>query len=292
MKTGTIKKRITVDFGRGIDGKYEDSFREPEGAFLYKDPYTKKKSLFCVVVTGAEGKRVSKVYAYHQRDNYEKFASEMNQWSQTFPLTGAGGSTKGIPVSYTKLSEIISAGYYYMNAEESAKYTDHPEPGAAGWHLEVSPITPFGVILQKLTRNSTGRTIKKYERNLNLRDGLISAWYIPTANQTLEWTAVPLKNGAKNMPDAPLQFALNGGLCIVHGYVDVDRSPAETVFATLPKGIAPSRATYFLCSVAGTSGMHKIHVRPETGEIVALGTNVNDPNAATFTYVDFMFSWA
>ena len=292
LKTGTIKKRITVDFGRGIDGKYEDGFREPEGAFLYKDPYTGKKSLFCVVVTGEITKRINKVYAFHQQDNYEKFASEMSQFNQSHPLTGAGGSTKGIPQAYTQLSQIIDAGYYYMNSAESSKYTDHPEAGNAGWHLFVSPITPFGVVLQTLTRNSTNRTIKTYTRNLNIRDGQISSWFIPTANQTLEWVELPLKNGAKNLAGGtPLQFAINGGIIQVKGDVVLPTTPEEMIFASLPKGVYPVRTTHHACIVAGTTGFHRIHARSE-GDLVCYGAMMNNNTAYSCTYVDLMYMWS
>ncbi|WP_338079185.1 hypothetical protein [Aquibacillus halophilus] len=62
---GTIKKRVTVDFGKDSSGKYEKGFSEPEGIYLYTDPNTGAKSLFAGVVTGGKGKRINKIYRYH-----------------------------------------------------------------------------------------------------------------------------------------------------------------------------------------------------------------------------------
>ncbi|PWG67650.1 teichoic acid biosynthesis protein, partial [Enterobacter mori] len=65
FKDGALKKRITCDFGRGPDGRFEGDFREPEAICLYKDPISGKKSLFAGIATGWTGKRFAKIYAYH-----------------------------------------------------------------------------------------------------------------------------------------------------------------------------------------------------------------------------------
>ncbi|WP_346765728.1 hypothetical protein [Bacillus sp. (in: firmicutes)] len=45
--------------------------------FLYKDLKTGEKSLFAGVATGAVGKRLAKVYAYHSKENAAKFGIDL-----------------------------------------------------------------------------------------------------------------------------------------------------------------------------------------------------------------------
>ncbi|MDO3660769.1 teichoic acid biosynthesis protein [Bacillus sp. C28GYM-DRY-1] len=283
FKDGKLKKRITCDFGRGPDGKYEGDFREPESIFLYKDPKTGKKSLFAGIATGTVGKRLAKVYAYHSKDNAATFATDLSQGFQGYPLTKNNGYAKQLPDGLTSLKALRKIGYYYMYTTDTVTITDHPSPGDAGWWLDVMPADPTGTVIQRLTRNSTDRDTKIYTRVVT-GAGVAGNWIEVMTSQRGSWTNVPLKNGASNPdPDDKLQYTINGGLLHIRGRVKIPTTDA-VVFAQLPSGARPQKAWYQGCQVAGTTGDRKIDVR-SNGEIVAWGFAVNDLDAVTYTYV-------
>ncbi|OWV38204.1 teichoic acid biosynthesis protein [Bacillus spizizenii] len=287
FKDGKLKKRITCDFGRGPDGKYEGDFREPESIFLYKDPKTGKKSLFAAIATGTVGKRLAKVYAYHSKDNAATFATDLSQGFQGYPLTKNNGSAKSLPDGLTKLKDFRQVGYYYMKTAEANKMTDHPAGGDAGWWLQVAPADGSGSVIQTLTRNSTGRSIKIFTRVVT-GAGNAGEWAELMSSQELDWTNLPLKNGASN-PDSndKMQYAINGGLVHLRGRVKIPVTDG-VIFAVLPAGARPSKAWYDGCQVAGTTGQRKIDVRAN-GEVVAYGFAVNSVDAVTYTYVNASF---
>ncbi|MEG7356851.1 teichoic acid biosynthesis protein [Bacillus sp. 0209A] len=287
FKDGKLKKRITCDFGRGPDGKYEGDFREPESIFLYKDPKTGKKSLFAAIATGTVGKRLAKVYAYHSKDNAATFATDLSQGFQGYPLTKNNGFAKSLPDGLTKLKDFRQVGYYYMKTAEANKMTDHPAGGDAGWWLQVAPADGSGSVIQTLTRNSTGRSIKIFTRVVT-GSGVAGEWAELMSSQDLDWTNLPLKNGASN-PDSndKLQYAINGGLVHLRGRVKIPVTDG-VIFAVLPAGARPSKAWYDGCQVAGTTGERKIDVRAN-GEVVAYGFAVNSMDSVTYTYVNVSF---
>ncbi|MEC2401693.1 teichoic acid biosynthesis protein [Bacillus subtilis] len=287
FKDGKLKKRITCDFGRGPDGKYEGDFREPESVFLYKDPMTGKKSLFAAIATGSVGKRLAKVYAYHSKDNAAAFATDLSQGFQGYPLTKNNGNAMRLPDGITKLKDFRQVGYYYMTTAETSKLTDHPAGGDAGWWFHVAPADISGSVIQTLTRNSTGRPIKIYTRVVT-NAGVAGDWTELMSNQALDWTNLPLKNGASN-PDSDdkLQYAINGGLVYLRGRVKIPETDG-VIFAVLPAGARPGKAWFTGCQVAGTSGDRKIDVRAN-GEIVAWGFNVNSVDKVTYTYLNIVF---
>ncbi|MCB7160399.1 teichoic acid biosynthesis protein [Bacillus subtilis] len=284
FKDGSLKKRISCNFGYGPDGKYEDGFREPESIFLYKDPKTGKKSLFAGVATGAVGKRLAKVYAYHSKENAAKFGIDLAQGYQGYKLTQNNGYSKRLPDGLKSLKEFRQPGFYYMLTTETKTLSDHPDSGNAGWWLNIAPADRAGSVIQTLTRNATARPIKILTRVVT-NTGNVGDWSEISASGKLPWADLPLKNGAKN-PDSNyrLQFAVQGGFLFVRGRVTIPEKDGVD-FATLPASARPKKNTYKSCPVAGTTGDRKIVFR-SNGNISALGLFAKSASNATYTYID------
>lgn len=284
FKDGSLKKRISCDFGYGPDGKYEDDFREPESIFLYKDPMTGKKSLFAGVVTGAVGKRLAKVYAYHSKENAAKFGIDLAQGYQGYKLTQNSGYAKRLPEGLKALKEFRQVGYYYMTTPETKTLSDHPDSGDAGWWLNIAPADRVGSVIQTLTRNSTARPLKILTRVVT-SEGKEGEWSEISASGKLPWENLPLKNGAKN-PDSNnrLQFAVQGGFLYVRGRVTIPKKDGVD-FATLPVSARPKKNAFKGCPVGGTTGDRKIVFR-SNGNISALGLIANNAGNVTYTYID------
>ncbi|MCR1833050.1 teichoic acid biosynthesis protein [Oceanobacillus caeni] len=176
LQTGTIKKRITADYGYGINGTYEGSFREPEGIYLYTDSNTGAKSLFVGVATGEIGRRNNMVYAYHSLGNDAKFNGDKVRSVQAYKLTEDNGWAKTFPSNVNKISDLKEPGTYYVTTEDSSRVSDHPLPGVASWYLEVSPSLYDGVFYQVLRRNTTANvSVMIYYRSVNR--GVTSNWF-------------------------------------------------------------------------------------------------------------------
>lgn len=284
FKDGKLKKRISCDFGYGPDGKYEDGFREPESVFLYKDPKTGKKSLFAGVATGAVGKRLAKVYAFHSKENAAKFGIDLAQGYQGYKLTQNSGYAKRLPEGLKSLKEFRQVGYYYMTTPETNTLSDHPDSGDAGWWLNVAPADRVGSVIQTLTRNSTARPLKILTRVVT-SEGKEGEWSEISASGKLPWANLPLKNGAKN-PDSNnrLQFAVQGGFLYVRGRVTIPKKDGVD-FATLPVSARPKKNAFKGCPVGGTTGDRKIVFR-SNGNISALGLIANNAGNVTYTYID------
>lgn len=166
---GQEKQRIRCRFGADIDGVIEENFREPEGIHVYKDPISGKKSIVAGVVTGGLGRRIYKLYAYHQLGNGEKFALDTANTLQRYPLTKSTGQAKRIDPSITELSNIRDPGTYYMDTAQSGTFSDHPSPGDAGWYLIVGAPDATGNVFQTLRRNTAATAnIMIYERNVQV----------------------------------------------------------------------------------------------------------------------------
>lgn len=164
---GKEKQRLRCKFGAGIDGTFEENFREPEGIFMYKDPISGRKSLLAGVVTGGTGRRICKVFGFHSIGNGEKFANKTGESIQRYPLTRSTGIAKGIDPTLTKMSDVRKPGTYYMNTAQSAAFTDHPMPNIAGWYLEVGAPDAAGNVFQTLRRNTpTTANLMIFERNV------------------------------------------------------------------------------------------------------------------------------
>lgn len=284
FKDGYLKKRISCNFGNNAYGQFEDNFREPEGIFLYQDRKTGKKSLFASVVTGDIGRRINKLYAYHQSSNMDKFTNSLIEGIQKNE-TGAISQALSPPVGATLLSQLDKPNaVYYLSTSQSTQFTDHPESGDAGWFVYNGPHEPGRSFVQTLKRLSTGRPIKIYERIANKTGDNGDFKLIPTGAELL-WKNVTLKNGATNADsDDRLMYAVVGNSLKIRGRVTIP--PADgIIFAQLPSRISPSKNAYDQCVVNGTTGSRKISVTVD-GELIAFGIIANNPENIDFVFVN------
>lgn len=284
FRDGKLKKRITCDFGRAFNGKYEDNFREPESIFLYTDRKSGKKSLFAGVVTGGLGKRIVKMYAYHSKENASKFGIDLSSDRQGYALSKNNGEAKRLPEGLKSLREFRYPGMYYMKTSETKVLEDHPDKGNAGWWLINEPSDPVGTVTQTLKRNSTVRPTKILTRVVTGVE-VAGEWVEIATGGKLPWANLPLKNGGKN-PDSNnrLQFAVQGGYLHIRGRVTIPKKDG-VIFATLPKDARPSKNVYTGCQVAGTTGVRKIAFQ-KNGNVRAYGLMANNTKNVTFTYMD------
>src|SRR5699024_9809537 len=76
----------------------------------------------------------------------------------------AGGPAEGVPSHITNMNQlgIITNKRWYCSTERSSQIADHPNPGVAGWTIDVENVTAsaFKVVL---TRVTSGTSIQKYE---------------------------------------------------------------------------------------------------------------------------------
>ncbi|MEK4827819.1 teichoic acid biosynthesis protein [Niallia sp. FSL W8-0951] len=281
---GKIKKRITCSFGKNNQGVYENNFREPEGIFLYKDKKTGKKTLFASVVTGGQGKRIIKIYAYHQKGNHEKFASILMQGAQ-YGVTGANSKSAGVSDTDKLLSDINTPNQEtYIRSEESFQFPDHPAPGTGGYWLKNGSREPNGSMLQFMFRNSVGRPVKIFVRVVP-RDEAPGEFVALPSGQDLDWIDLPLQNGASN-PDsnAKTQYCIDGNEIKFRGEMSMPTANG-TVYGLLPSGKRPNKNVVKNVPTIGTTGTRTIVFR-SNGEIVGLGYNVNEPENMTGVYFD------
>ncbi len=166
------------------------------------------------MATGAVGKRLAKVYAYHSKENAAKFGIDLAQGYQGYKLTQNNGYSKRLPDGLKSLKDFRQPGFYYMLTTETKTLSDHPDSGNAGWWLNIAPADRAGSVIQTLTRNATGRPIKILTRVVT-NDGNVGEWSEISTSGKLPWANLPLKNGAKN-PDSNfrLQFAVQGGFLL------------------------------------------------------------------------------
>lgn len=235
-------------------------------------------------MTGAVGKRLAKVYAYHSKENAAKFGIDLAQGYQGYKLTQNNGYSKRLPDGLKSLKEFRQPGFYYMLTTETKTLSDHPDSGNAGWWLNIAPADRAGSVIQTLTRNATGRPIKILTRVVT-NEGNVGDWSEISASGKLPWANLPLKNGAKN-PDSNfrLQFAVQGGFLFVRGRVTIPKKDGVD-FATLPASARPKKNAFKSCPIAGTTGERKIVFR-SNGNISAHGLFAKNESNATYTYID------
>lgn len=90
-----------------------------------------------------------------------------------------GGPAEGVPSHITNMNQlgIIANKQWYCSTNQSTQIKDHPNPGVAGWTIDVTNVssTAFKVVL---TRVTSGANIQKYE-----------AYFSSTKNErTSPWT--------------------------------------------------------------------------------------------------------
>jgi len=174
---GTIKKRVTRVFGEDPEGGYRGDFREPESIFLHKDKMTGRRTLFAGVVTGEQGRRRSKVYAFPDQ-GADGFTGQQLQAMQPHPLTQQGGRHRPPPAGLTTLAHLRDPGAYYFSAAAFAALTDKPaSASASGYLLDVGALSSHGTggCRQTLTRYGTATLPEMFVRIVN-ESGTCSPW--------------------------------------------------------------------------------------------------------------------
>ncbi len=179
-KTGQELYQKECNIGK-IGNEFPGNFAEAEGLQMYYDIETGKKALLAGVTVGAPNYRAHQIHGIFMRDVYDKLTAQ----ATPVLMTETGDRTKTYPLAeYTKISDVIEPGYYYLTTSDTLKITDFPVPPEmrdAGWFLEVSASNVSGDTKQVLTRNSYVRDLMKFERmvsiyRLNATDGNTTGW--------------------------------------------------------------------------------------------------------------------
>ncbi|TCN25476.1 phage baseplate protein [Mesobacillus foraminis] len=179
-----VSKKQIVDVFQNPVGKsgtnsYEEDFGEPEGLFLYTDPYTGYKTLLCVVVTDATGRRRQKLFAFSSNVGVDKFIGYAAERTQNIKLTRDDGKCHRITsTGVTALKDLRVPGLYYAATNEADALSDFPSSrkGLAGWWITVSGKDTDSGVYQELTRNSRA-TPERIFRTVG-SDGAVSDWIL------------------------------------------------------------------------------------------------------------------
>lgn len=167
LKTGKQKYQKEADVGKS-GNLYPGNFQEAEGMQLYYDKPTGKKALLIGVTLGAGNYRSHEVHGIFMRDVYDKLTAQAAPQS----IMESGGRTKTLPVyNFTKLSDIIEAGEYYLYTADIKNLTDFPLPPEmrdAGYWLTVSAPNQAGQVKQTLTRSTFVRDIMQFTRIVSI----------------------------------------------------------------------------------------------------------------------------
>lgn len=139
LVTGKIIDEINRAIGHAPDGRYIRGFGEPEGLYLYTDPYSGYKTLLTVIVGDEVGRRRQRLFALSSNIGVQKFLGLSAESVQRVPLTRHDNKAKRIDISkINSLKQIIEPGSYYLTTAEGNKMDDHPMKNVAGWWLYVS----------------------------------------------------------------------------------------------------------------------------------------------------------
>ncbi len=116
----------------------------------------------------ADTKNMLSYYRHVQRNQGELKATE---WVLLY-----GGVTRKLPSDLTLLSDLNDTGNYYITTVETNNLIDHPNPGDAGWFLEVSSINSSSEFYQILRKNVTSnkKNMRVYYRQISSKG--ISPW--------------------------------------------------------------------------------------------------------------------
>ena len=182
LETGKQKYQKEADIGKS-GNLYPGNFQEAEGMQLYYDETTGKKALLIGVTVGAGNYRSHEIHGIFMRDVYDKLTAQAVPQS----IMESGGRTKTLPVhDFTKLSDIIEAGEYYLYTADIQKLTDFPLPKEmrdAGYWLTVSAPNQAGQVKQTLTRSTFVRDIMQFTR-------IVSINKFSDSNDTTNWNHI------------------------------------------------------------------------------------------------------
>ncbi|WP_454909929.1 phage baseplate protein [Staphylococcus saprophyticus] len=182
LKTGKQLYQKQADVGK-IGNEFPGNFAEAEGIQMYYDKGTGKKAMLIGVTVGAGNYRSHQVHGIFMRDMYDKLTAQATPQS----LMETGGRTKTLPViNFTKLSDIIEPGEYYLYTVDIQNLTDFPLPKEmrdAGYWLEVSAPNQAGQVKQTLTRSTFVRDIMQFTR-------IVSINKFSDSNDTTNWNHI------------------------------------------------------------------------------------------------------
>ena len=182
LETGKQKYQKEADIGKS-GNLYPGNFQEAEGMQLYYDETTGKKALLIGVTLGAGNYRSHEIHGIFMRDVYDKLTAQAVPQS----IMESGGRTKTLPVhNFTKLSDIIEAGEYYLYTVDIQNLTDFPLPKEmrdAGYWLTVSAPNQAGQVKQTLTRSTFVRDIMQFTR-------IVSINKFSDSNDTTNWNHI------------------------------------------------------------------------------------------------------
>ena len=182
LETGKQKYQKEADIGKS-GNLYPGNFQEAEGMQLYYDEPTGKKALLIGVTLGAGNYRSHEIHGIFMRDVYDKLTAQAVPQS----IMESGGRTKTLPVhNFTKLSDIIEAGEYYLYTVDIQNLTDFPLPKEmrdAGYWLTVSAPNQAGQVKQTLTRSTFVRDIMQFTR-------IVSINKFSDSNDTTNWNHI------------------------------------------------------------------------------------------------------
>lgn len=182
LKTGKQLYQKQADVGK-IGNEFPGNFAEAEGIQMYYDKGTGKKAMLIGVTVGAGNYRSHQVHGIFMRDVYDKLTAQATPQS----LMETGGRTKTLPViNFTKLSDIIEPGEYYLYTVDIQNLTDFPLPKEmrdAGYWLEVSAPNQAGQVKQTLTRSTFVRDIMQFTR-------IVSINKFSDSNDTTNWNHI------------------------------------------------------------------------------------------------------
>lgn len=182
LETGKQKYQKEANIGKS-GNLYPGNFQEAEGMQLYYDESTGKKALLIGVTLGAGNYRSHEIHGIFMRDVYDKLTAQAVPQS----IMESGGRTKTLPVhNFTKLSDIIEAGEYYLYTVDIQNLTDFPLPKEmrdAGYWLTVSAPNQAGQVKQTLTRSTFVRDIMQFTR-------IVSINKFSDSNDTTNWNHI------------------------------------------------------------------------------------------------------
>lgn len=219
LKTGSQKYQKQADIGK-IGNEYPGNFAEAEGMQMYYDEDTGKQALLIGVTVGKGNYRAHQIHGIFMRDVYDKLTAQATPQSKM----ETGGRTKTLPVlNFTKLSDIIEPGEYYLYTSDIQNLTDFPLPKEmrdAGYWLEVSAPNQAGQVKQTLTRSTFARDIMQFIR-------IVSINKFSNSNETTNWNHIGSRSMTGPFEYAPSHITDMSQLGIISDktwYIEAERS--------------------------------------------------------------------
>lgn len=219
LKTGKQLYQKQADVGK-IGNEFPGNFAEAEGIQMYYDKGTGKKAMLIGVTVGAGNYRSHQIHGIFMRDVYDKLTAQATPQS----MMETGGRTKTLPVlNFTKLSDIIEPGEYYLYTSDIQNLTDFPLPKEmrdAGYWFQVSAPNQAGQVIQTLIRSTFSRDIMQFTR-------IVSINKFADSNTTTNWNHSGLSSiggPSEGIPNHITNINQIGIIADKQWYITSDRS--------------------------------------------------------------------